>query len=55
MYLFTNPIFECFISSYIEETQKAINEYVSLDQFKKQNWNRGLPNFAIDLLGYLTG
>ena len=30
-YIFDNPIFEFFISSYVEETQDQLNDYITFD------------------------
>ena len=33
-YIFDNPIFEYFISTYIENTQEQQNDYITFEQFK---------------------
>jgi len=55
MYLFQNPLFEEYLSNYFEGTQKALNEYITLDQFLTIKWKAGVPQFFIHLLSTLTG
>ena len=33
-YIFDNPIFEYFISTYVENTQEQQNDYITFEQFK---------------------
>lgn len=54
-FLFENPIFENYVTNYVEETQQALNDSVSFEQFKTIFWENGFPNIMIDFLGYLTG
>lgn len=54
-FLFKNPIFEHYFTSYMEQTQKDLNEYITLDQFKSIAWTKGLPVLIIEIMGYLTG
>ncbi len=49
-YIFDNPIFEYFISTYVENTQEQQNDYITFEQFKTIVWKNGMPQFIIDLL-----
>ena len=53
-HIFDNPILENFITSYMEETQDTLNEYITFEQFKSIVWTNGMPAFILDLLIYLT-
>ena len=53
-HIFDNPMLEYFITSYMEETQDQINDYIDSEQFKSIIWNNGLPNLLIDVLSYLS-
>ena len=53
--MFENPIFENYITNYMEDTQHKINDTIGFEQFKTIFWSKSVPNFIIDLLGYLTG
>lgn len=53
-YIFDNPIFEYFISTYLENTQEQQNDYITFEQFKTIVWKNGMPQFIIDLLQYIT-
>ena len=53
-YIFDNPIFEYFISTYVESTQDQLNDYITFEQFKTIVWKNGMPQFIIDLLQYIT-
>ena len=54
-FMFENPIFEHYITTYMEETQDEINETISFEQFKTITWDHGFPCFIIEFLGYITG
>ena len=39
----------------METTQKDMNEYINMEQFKSISWSRGLPALIIEILAYITG
>lgn len=41
--MFKNPVFEHYITMYMENTQSDINESLNLEQFKAIFWENGLP------------
>lgn len=53
-HIFDNPILENFLTSYMEETQEALNDCITFEQFKSISWTNGMPGFVVDLLIYLT-
>lgn len=53
--MFENPIFENYLTNYMEETQSKINNAITFDQFKTIFWEKGFPNFIIEFLCCLTG
>ena len=54
-YLFKNPIFENYVTQYMESTQKDTNEHINMDQFKSIVWQNGMPALIIEIMCYLTG
>ena len=50
----SDPVIENYITSYMEDTQVQINDYIHFDQFKTIQWERGLPLLMVDFLKYLT-
>lgn len=54
-HIFDNPLFEHYVTSYMEETQETAAEYVAFDQFKNIAWRNGVPCFLFDFLSHLTG
>ena len=55
LYLFENPIFENYITEYIEETQNDLTGSIDFEKFKQISWKQMVPNFILDFLGYITG
>lgn len=53
--MFDNPMFENYVTNYMEETQSKINDSITFEQFKTIQWEKGVPYFIIDFLGYMTG
>lgn len=54
MYIFKNPIFEEFITYYMDQNQALVDETVKFDQFQLINWKFGAPQLLIDALGNIT-
>lgn len=55
LYLFDNPIFENYMTSYIEETQSEIQGAVTFEQFRSINFKWGIPHVMVDFLIYMSG
>lgn len=55
LYLFDNPIFENYMTSYIEETQGEIQGAVNFEQFRSINFKYGIPHVMVDFLVYMSG
>jgi len=53
--LFKNPIFEHYVTQYMENTQSDINESLNLEQFKAIFWENGLPQLIIEIMCHITG
>ena len=45
---------ENFITTYMEETQDQISDFITSDQFKCIIFMNGYPNLIIDFLSYIT-
>jgi hypothetical protein len=54
-FIFDNPVFEKHLSYYMEETQRDVSDVVSFEQFKTIVWDKGMPQFIIDFLIYISG
>ena len=52
-YIFNNPIFENYMTSYMEDTQGALAEHLTIDTFKTIKWQRTVPAIVLDMLEYL--
>ena len=51
-----NQKWDDYFNSYMEETQKQVNEHLTLDEFSKLQFHQGeIPDFMIDFIDYLTG
>lgn len=50
-----NPVFENYISEYMETTQHDINENISFNQFVTIPWPKGLPGYIIEFIVQLVG
>lgn len=50
-----HPIFENFITSYMEKTQRPINNTINLSQFMTLEWTHGFPEMMILLFSEILG
>ena len=50
-----NPIFENYLSQYVEDTQKDLNEYINFNQFVTIPWTHGIPAYIIEFVVQLVG
>lgn len=55
LYLFKNPIFEEYFSNYVEGTQAQCNECISKDLFDTIQWDFGIPQLVVELIGHIHG
>lgn len=50
-----HPIWENYISEYLENTQSDLNEHITFNQFLTIPWRYGLPQYIIEFVVQLVG
>jgi hypothetical protein len=50
-----HPIWESYISEYLENTQSDLNEHITFNQFLTIPWRYGLPQYIIEFVVQLVG
>lgn len=52
-YIFQNPVFENYVTAYMEDTQNLLSEHLTIETFKTIKWRRTIPAIVLDMLEYL--
>lgn len=50
-----HPIWESYLSEYLETTQSDLNEHITFNQFLTISWRYGLPQYVIEFVSQLVG